>query len=260
MQVFWSYDHLPRMSEILFAFCVCVSCFKTLQLDLREKNMTQTRCMKQIREFSILCFFSCRHSFFCLYIQIYMMCDPWKLTWRWLEKSPSLEQGDTSTHSWLVFQRVVMLVFGGVESKTWKTHIFQNLHTKGGFVKCPLNPTSWWVGASQQKNISDFGKALKKITTVKNVGVFKGITFFLVWIFWKHAKPEALVFWGFHFGLPPTKKNKQTSCTTVWFFPRPLNAPYQTSFVKVAMSANKSKVDHRLKNQHLGKKIGGEGS
>lgn len=107
MQVFWSYDHLPRMSEI-FSFCVCVSCFKTLQLDLRQKNMTQTRCMKQIREFSILWFFSCRHSFVCLYnfeCQIYMMCDPWKLTWRSLEKSPSLEQGDISTHSWLVFHR-----------------------------------------------------------------------------------------------------------------------------------------------------------
>ena len=219
MQVFWSYDHLPRMSEILFAFCVCVSCFKTLQLDLREKNMTQTRCMKQIREFSILWFFSCRHSFVCLYIQIYMMCDPWKLTWRWLEKSPSLEQGDTSTHSWLVFQRVVMLVFGGVESKTWKTHIFQNLHTKGGFVKCPLNPTSWWVGASQQKNISDFGKALKKITTVKNAGVFKGITFFWFEFSENMLSPKHWCFGDFILDSLPQKKTNKLLALQCGFFP-----------------------------------------
>ena len=68
IQVFWSYDHLPRMSGDIFCLCA-FHVLKTLQLDYAAEKLTQLRCRKQIRDFSILCFFL--QIKFCVSLKLY---------------------------------------------------------------------------------------------------------------------------------------------------------------------------------------------
>ena len=115
MQVFWSYHHLPRMSEI-FSFCVCVSCFETLQLDLRQKNMTLTSKMYETnqRVFDFV-FFPVNTPLFVCTIWMPNLHDVWPLKPNMAKWKITISWTGRYIDSFMVgFPAIVMLVFGGV--------------------------------------------------------------------------------------------------------------------------------------------------